>query len=194
MRSSFTERLVLANHLDEQGFQSWFLRPGMLFSAERIWWGDEETRPRPHEGLDLSAFIDSNGDVASLEAGAKVPVLFGGQVVAIFADFLGQSILVAHQQQEGGRRFYSIYAHVVAEAGIVVGHHCDDSVIIARIAKSKKAGVPAHLHLSTLWLSGTLSAEMSWPKIDCSTNIFLCDPLKFINGYGQNHRNESHEE
>jgi len=181
MRSSFTERLVQVNHLDEQGFQSWSLRPGMQFAAGKTWWGTEDSRPRPHEGLDLSAFVDSNGGLVSLGPGAMIPVLFAGQVVAIFADFLGQSILVAHELWQGERQFHSIYAHVVAAPGVAAGHQCDKGEIIASIAKSKKSGVPAHLHLSTLWLSGVLSGEMSWPMITRATNIFFCNPLKFVN-------------
>ena len=137
-------------------------------------------RPRPHEGLDLGLFVDADGRLDSLEAGAKVPVLFSGQVVAVFADFLGQSIMIAHQAREEGWRLHSIYAHVMADPGISVGHHCHSHEIIARIAPSLKPGIPAHLHLSTLRLSGALPETISWPWISDSAAIRLCDPFEFI--------------
>ena len=120
MPSSFTQHLLQANHLQQQDFQGWLLQPGMLFAANQFWWGAEGPRPRPHEGLDLCTFGNRRGELNSLGAGALIPTLFAGQVVAIFADFLGQSILVAHQQQ-GARRFYSIYAHVIAAPHLSIG-------------------------------------------------------------------------
>lgn len=179
--ASFTERLIQINHLTEQGFQAWHWQQGMLFAADRNWWGAAALRPRPHEGLDLSTFINSQGDVVSLAAGALIPALFGGQVVAIFADFLGQSILVAHQQQQGEGRWHSLYAHVVPEPGVAVGSHWEEGAPLARIAKSVKSGVPAHLHLSTLWLSGALDEGLSWPKLSHFPSIDWCDPRQFIN-------------
>lgn len=181
LAASFTGRLIQINHLTAQGFQAWHWQRGMLFAADCNWWGAAALRPRPHEGLDLSTFINSQGAVVSLAAGALVPALFGGQVVAIFADFLGQSILVAHQQQQGEGRLHSLYAHVVAEPEVAVGSHWEGGTPLARIAKSVKTGVPAHLHLSTLWLSGALEEGLSWAKITRVPAIDWCDPLQFIN-------------
>lgn len=179
MHSTFTARLLQANHLHQQDFHQWALQPGMLYAADSTWWGARKTRPRPHEGLDLCTFSDRQGELHSLGAGTLIPALFSGQVVAMFADFLGQSILLTHHQH-GGRRLCSILAHVMAEPHVAIGYPCHEGEIIARIAKSQKAAIPAHLHLSTLWLTGALLDEMSWSKIHSSTDIHLCDPLQFI--------------
>lgn len=179
--SSFTKRLVQLNRLDKQDFQDWHLPSGMLFASTTFWWGTNEPRPRPHEGLDLKFFLNNHNEVNSLQEGAMIPVLFSGQVVAIFPDFIGQSIMLAHEQL-GTHRFYSIYAHVLAEPTMTIGHHCADGEIIARIAQTKKADIPTHLHLSTLWLSAAHLDEICWQKINSAANIEMCDPLPFIHG------------
>ena len=184
LKSSFTKRLLQVNRLDEQGFQDWALVPGMLFGADRLWWGGGAPRPRPHEGVDLQDFVDGGGELVTLGAGRMIPALFGGRVVAIFVDFLGHSIMVAHPLRQGESRLHSIYAHVEVEPGVALGHQCAAGEIIGRIAKSNRSGVPAHLHLSTFWLSGVLADALSWSEIGRATNILWCDPLEFIGGAG----------
>lgn len=180
MRLSFTERLVQANRLHDQGFRSWSFLPGMLYAATTTWWVAGEVRPRPHEGLDLLTFINDDGALGALEPGTMIPVLREGEVVAIFADFLGQSVLVGHDRRQGGARFFSIYGHTMVEPGLGVGQRCREGEVIGRIATSPKAHIPAHLHLSTLWLSGPIGGEVSWPMISGSASIRQCDPLEFI--------------
>lgn len=184
LKSSFTKRLLQVNHLDAQGFQNWALLPGMLFGADRLWWGAGGPRPRPHEGVDLKDFVDGGGESVTLGEGGMIPALFGGQVVAIFADLLGHSIMVAHPLQQGESRLHSIYAHVEVEPGVALGQQCAAGEIIGRIAKMRNSGVPAHLHLSTFWLSGVLVEALSWSKLGRATNILWCDPLQFIRGSG----------
>jgi murein DD-endopeptidase MepM/ murein hydrolase activator NlpD len=178
--SSFTERLLQANHLDKRDFHDWSLQPGMLFASDSFWWGAKEARPNPHEGLDLSTYIDSSCKPVDLGAGTLIPALYAGQVVATFTDFMGQSILISHPQMQGAGQFHSIYAHVSIETTVTIGYHCAEGEIISRIVKSMKSGIPSHLHLSTLWLSGTFLGEINWPTILHATNIQFCDPLNFI--------------
>lgn len=185
MSVSFTTHFVAVNQLAARGFQGWAFLPGMLFAAKRVWWQAPEpaARPRPHEGVDLATFSDSAGALHYLAAGTKVPVLADGEVVAIFADFLGQSILVAHgRQRQGEAMFYSLYAHLRAEAEITVGHLCHGGEVIGRIAPCSRGRVPPHLHLSTLWLTGTINGVLSWPRLNDMTALQFCDPLELIGG------------
>jgi murein DD-endopeptidase MepM/ murein hydrolase activator NlpD len=152
----------------------------MLFAADNTWWEAGAARPRPHEGLDLRTFIDTGNRLGYLEPGTKVPVLWGGQVVAIFADFLGHSILVAHDLQQSGARLHSIYAHIDVEPRVAIGQRCGDGEIIGRIAASRKAGIPSHLHLSIVWNFGAMPDGVSWPMINASAAIRLCDPMQCI--------------
>ena len=179
---SFNTELVRLNRLHELGFQHWSFLPGMLFGAATTWWSATGTtvRPLPHEGLDLYSFVGEGGLLASLKPGALIPVLARGEVMAIFADFLGHSILVAHDLEQGGARFYSLYGHVTAAPGLGPGHQCQEGEVIARIAVSRRAGVPAHLHLSTLWHSGRLAGELSWPYLNTAAGVHFCDPLECI--------------
>lgn len=178
--SPFTKRLVEVNRLDAQGFCGWRWRSGMLFGDATTWWGEEAPRPQPHEGLDLCTLVDGDGASALLTAGHLIPALFSGKVVAVFADFLGQSIVVAHRKRQGKGRLHSVYAHVEAEPGVAIGRCCRAGEIIARIAPSSKPGLPAHLHLSVFWLTGALPAAMSWSLMHDSPAIQLCDPMPFI--------------
>ena len=182
MPASFTAHLTQLNQLDEQGFQHWFWRPGMLFAAERTWWGREAARIRIHEGLDICLFVDGSGVCRSLAAGTMIPVILAGKVLAVFADFLGHSIVVAHSLKQGGRRLCSVYAHVLPEAGIKPGHRCQEGEVIARIAPNLKPAPPVHLHLTTFWLAGRApqATRWSWSLIGDLASIRLCDPLEFI--------------
>jgi murein DD-endopeptidase MepM/ murein hydrolase activator NlpD len=179
---SFTDRFVGVNHLEAGGFQRWSFQPGMLFAATTVWWPTPTpARSRPHEGLDLATFVDNSGNCRSLTHGAMVPVLAEGEVVEIFDDFLGKSILVAHHgYRQGGAALHSIYAHCRIEAGVSSGYRCHGGEIIGRIAANSRGPAPAHLHLSTLWLKGRMDGGVSWPRINNAPNIRMCDPLAFI--------------
>lgn len=175
------EPLLRLNAWSAGGFCGWDLRPGMLFGAEKTWWGIEAARPRPHEGLDLRGFIDGRGQGVCLQEGTRIPPLAAGQLVAIFADFAGQSLLISHQTV-AKRQLYSLYAHVLAEPGVVPGLHLAQGAAIARVAPGRPGGAPAHLHLSTFWLAGGLDGELSWPRLQRLTAIEWCDPLTFSGG------------
>lgn len=181
MRQSFTEHLVQANYLlRAREFQAWVFHPGMRFGAAASWWGQGAARPRPHEGIDLYGYVDSTGQRHFLDSGTRIPSLLQGTVVDVFPDFLGQSILVAHHQMEDGWRFYSIMAHVTLEPDITLGQGYPGGTVIARVAPSQRAVVPAHLHISTLALVGPLPQPMSWPAIGNSDRIRLFDPAPYL--------------
>jgi len=177
--SPFVDRLLRLNAWSAGGFLGWDLRPGMLFGAERTWWGGEAARPRAHEGLDLRGLINGQGRAVCLGEGTWIPPLADGQVVAVFADFVGQSLLLSHQM-EASRQFYSLYAHVLAAPGLVPGGHCPQGEAIARVAQGRPTGAPAHLHLSTFWLVGGFTGALSWPRLQQLAAIRWCDPLAFI--------------
>lgn len=183
---SFTEHLVQANGLDKHGFCSWELSPGMRFGEEAFWWGEKGTRPGPHEGIDLCSYLDTAGHCRFLESGAMIPPLFHGTVVDIFPDFLGQSLLFAHDQMNDGWQLYSVIAHVVVEPGVALGQRYSDRSIVARVAPLKRPGVPTHLHISTLAISELPPRPLSWPVIVRSEMICFLDPFLYIGGLNHN--------
>ena len=73
-KSQFSALLITSNGLDRNGFHQWAFYPGMLFRSEAKWWGDWGIRTRPHEGLDLCLYQDTDGKVRSLDATVNIPV------------------------------------------------------------------------------------------------------------------------
>lgn len=179
--SSFTKRLLHVNGLDSQEFLKWLLPPGMSFASTTLWWGRQKTRPRPHEGIDVKFFSTKRGRTCSLEAGTVIPTLFSGRVTAIFTDLVSQSVLIAHAQQ-GERCLYSLYAHVLPDPALTIGRCCSEGEIIGRIAQSTRHDVPAHLHLSTFWLTAALTNDITWPTLHQTAGLIWCNPLPFLGG------------
>lgn len=180
MRKSFTEHLVHANSFHEHGFHSWVFHPGMRFGAVTTWWGAESARSMPHEGVDLYHYIDTAKNCRYLLPGTLIPPLVAGTVVSIFPDFLGQSLLVAHDQIQGGWRLHSIIAHVQIEKGVAVGCRYPDGTIIARLPPSPRPGVPAHIHLTALTIFGPPPSSISWDGIVNYDHIRLVDPVLYL--------------
>lgn len=181
----FAESLVEANFLTERGFDSWLFRPGMEFGEGVTWWGGKAARKRPHEGIDFHSYLDTAGDCHCLLPGDKIPLYFDGRLVDIFPDFLGQSLLFAHDQEQNGWRFYSIISHVKVELGIALGRRCSSGTIVARLAKSPRPSVPAHLHISTLVIFGPPPHPISWPMIVTSDILRVVDPSPYVRGCRQ---------
>lgn len=186
MRQSFTRNLFQVNSLDGHGFHSWLLRPGMRFGDDVTWWGPGAARPTPHEGIDLYSYIDTAGHCRCLPPGTKIPPLARGTVVDIFPDFLGHSLLIAHEQVQEGWRFHSILAHIDVAHGVVRGRRYDDGVALARLSASSRSGVPAHLHLSTVTILGSPPQPISWSAIVHSDTIRMVDPVPYIDGFDHN--------
>ena len=166
---------------DWLGFKHWLFHPGMLFRARQQWWGREQTRSNPHEGLDLCWFEDMAGRRRSLDQTIVIPVPFPGRIVKISRDFLGQSIFVAHDMEPiAGRRLYTAFGHTAPEEGPAEGKSVSEGEIIASISApdQKKTTVPPHLHLTLALIPDTVTPEqLTWAYLGSATTIILLDPL-----------------
>jgi hypothetical protein len=177
----FFEYLLAANRARLDGFKQWHFHPGMLFQARQQWWGREQPRSTPHEGLDLCWFEDMAGNRRSLDQSIVIPVPFPGRIVKISRDFLGQSIFVAHDMEPvAGRRLYTAFGHTAPEDGPAEGKSVAEGEIIAAISApdQKKTAVPPHLHLTLALIPDTVTPErLTWNYFNMAAAVMLLDPL-----------------
>ena len=161
-KTSFSEDLVACNGLGETGFERWAFTPGMLFGAQGKWWGDGGRRPRPHEGIDLCLYTDKAGQALRLPESSRIPVMFDGEIIKIEEDFVGKSLYVGHEIDDGqGRQLFTIYGHTKPENGVRTGGGFRQGEVIATLSSAERriAGVFAHLHLSVAWVSKSKTSD-----------------------------------
>lgn len=177
----FSEIIVKANGLAQNGFDCWVFCPGMQFSAPDKWWGDYGPRDFPHEGIDICLYADRSGRVLRLDQDTQIPVLDDGVVRAVFSDYLGKAIIVEHENPAGDPvTFLSIYAHTNPLTGVGVGARVREAEVIATIADTSrsKANIRPHLHFSIGLPSPSLSYEsFVWNIMRNPEMVTLLDPL-----------------
>jgi len=178
--------LIKANRLDRVEFEEWIFCHGMLFNCPDKWWGDHGLRDFPHEGIDLCLYQNRSQRICRLDENSRIPVLQDGVVKAMFKDYLGQAVIVEHDDSGGGAgRFISFYAHTKPCSGIEVGRSVKAGDIIATIADTShsKANILPHLHLSLGIPSASFSYEgLVWNTIRKPELMTLLDPLAVIDG------------
>ena len=178
--SGFSERLISWNGLLEAGFAAWEFLPGMRFNERTAWWRGGADRGGSHEGLDICWYRTVAGRRLSLGAGARVPVIFGGEVVSIVDDFLGASVFVAHARCDGeGRRLHTIYGHIDPQVGLVPGSLLDDEDAVGSIADTsgRKTAAPSHLHLTLALIEREGGpARLDWDALGDRSRVLLLDP------------------
>ena len=180
-KSQFIESLITQNRLQEFGFKEWFFMPGMLFNDMGKWWQAGTQRPRPHEGVDFCCYTDREYNLIYLREGTKIPVLHAGSVVRIFYDFLGQSIVVAHDYKKNGQQFASIYAHTRPCHGLRVGQKIQAGDQLAVIAAGgRQNGIKAHLHLTTCWAGEAQLAQIDWQTVHHKQIAKLSNPMDYL--------------
>ena len=168
--------------MDRRGFKEWIFCPGMLFNAERKWWGDRGERSSDHEGLDLFLYRNNAGQILRLDEKTEIPAIYDGTVVRVINDFLGRSIFMEHGLQ-GNSRLITAFGHTAPLKGIEAGSRVKEGDIIATIAKiiDPKAKIAPHLHITAGWISGDLEYEtLDWETISNSEKIRLIDPVDII--------------
>ncbi|MGO9577959.1 MAG: hypothetical protein ACLP2P_00960 [Desulfobaccales bacterium] len=184
LQSPFMEYMVAHNRPCMDGFKQWIFHPGMLFQAEVKWWGDQDPRPAPHEGLDLYRFSDAGGGEKTVDQLTKIPAAFAGQVVKIHRDFLGQSIYMSHAIfAPGGRRLISAFGHTVPRDSLTIGGTVAAGEIIATISgfPGKPTDLLPHLHLTFAWAPEDVSpVQLTWENLAHHPGITLIDPLPVI--------------
>ncbi len=184
LKSSFFTDLVALNRPHLDNFRKWLFLPGMLFNAVEKWWGDNGTRPAPHEGLDLCRFEEVGGDTKTLDRHTKIPAAFAGEIVKIDRDFLGKSIFIRHEIFDSrNRQLYSAYGHTRPQAALQVGSRVAAGVALATIADfaSPKLAVLPHVHLTFAWMPKIIDINgLNWDNIGKNPDITLIDPLAVL--------------
>jgi len=177
----FSELLIRWNGLDSAGFAAWEFLPGMRFGERAAWWRDGGERGDPHEGLDLCWFRTRDGRRSSLAAGASVPTIWAGEVVAAVDDFLGISVFVAHERHDArGWRLHSIYGHIRLRTGLAPGSALNDEDTVGTIAAvaGRKSAPPPHLHLTLALIDPEGGpARLDWNAIGDKSRVCLLDPM-----------------
>ncbi|MCX5877226.1 MAG: M23 family metallopeptidase [Deltaproteobacteria bacterium] len=179
--SLFFSSLLNLNHLADEG-TGWMFLPGMLFEDTQAWWKNGP-RQSPHEGIDLLFLADQSGQQQELPPQALVPPVWDGEVVAVFEDFLGNTVVVRHPVMDGqGWRLVSLYGHVRPLVGC--GEQVTAGEPLSEVACGKARGSSApqdHLHLSLGWLApGWSPTDLSWPTLWANLGIRLIDPLPLV--------------
>jgi hypothetical protein len=179
--SDFSERLVTWNGLREAGFAAWQFLPGMRFAEREAWWRGGNDRAAAHEGLDVCWFRTGDGKRLSLGAGARVPAVYPGEVVAVVDDFLGISVFVAHAQRDtGGRQLHTIYGHLLPQPGLAPGSLVGDGDAVGTIAGTSgaKRAVPPHLRLTLALIDREHGPErLDWAAMGEKSRVLLLDPM-----------------
>jgi murein DD-endopeptidase MepM/ murein hydrolase activator NlpD len=185
-KTRFTAMLIEANGFDPEGFRSWAFCPGMLFHSPDKWWGDRGRRDFPHEGLDFCLYEDAAGNLARLDETTLIPAMHDGVVKALFADYLGQAVVVEHDSNwVGGERVLSVYAHTEPRDSIQPGAVVREGDIIATIADTRrsKAKILPHLHFSLGRPSPGLAYEpFVWNIMRDPGRVTLVDPIDLVDG------------
>ena len=179
--SAFNGLLIRWNGLDTAGFAAWEFLPGMRFSERAAWWRGGSERSGAHEGLDICWYRTIDGRRRSLGAGARVPLVFAGEVVSIVDDFLGASVFVSHAHRDDeGRRLHTVYGHVRPRPGLTPGSILEDGDAIGTIADTtgNKRDVPPHLHITLALIDRAAGSEkLDWDALHDRTRVFLLDPV-----------------
>lgn len=179
--SGFSERLILWNDLVASGFAAWEFLPGMRFTERAAWWRGGSDRGGFHEGLDLCWYRTDDGRRQSLGAGARVPLIYGGEVVSVVADFLGASVFVAHAHRDAaGRRLHTVYGHVDPFSGLSPGGVLGDGDAVGTIADAavRSSAVPSHLHLTLALIAGEGGPQrLDWAALRDRSRVLLLDPM-----------------
>ena len=183
-KTDFTEMLIEANGLDPDDFQSWVFWPGMLFNSPDKWWGDHGRRDFPHEGLDFCLYKNHVGRLQRIAERTRIPVMHAGLVRALFTDYLGQAVILEHENTPGRNgKLLSVYAHTKPETGIRPGVFVKAGDIIATIADTRrsKAKILPHLHVSFGHPSPDLVYEpFVWDSMRDPRQVELLNPQSAV--------------
>lgn len=175
----------LSSPLELSGYDdhiSVVFHPGMLFDSSHKWWSPHGQRLSPHEGLDLCLLQLPGQAPEPLPAGTPVLAAAPGRVVAVIPDFLGQSVIISHgQDQTGSKEWISLLAHIDTHPDIEEGLPLESGLEIGRTkAFPHPRGMLCHLHLSLGLLLTPESYDLSWPELVQRERLIFIDPLPLL--------------
>lgn len=181
LKSDFTQNIIALNQLNLLAFRAWSLKPGMGFGDRNKWWGVGKNRPTPHEGLDLKAFRDEKNQEIQLTPTTIVVPLFKGILINIIDDFLGQTVIISHDQvNQEGAVLHGFYAHLSPNPTLRAGSILSETTGLGTIAAEKNQ-CPAHLHISTAWIAKDFQLKkFSWPDFAKQKGFEPCNPCSFL--------------
>jgi hypothetical protein len=180
-KSNFTRNIIVLNRLNGLGFKDWLLKPGMGFGEPEKWWPGQGIRPTPHEGLDLTGFLDHNHVEHRLPTNTIVVPLFRGRLVNIIDDFLGRTVIIDHQIiNRYDQSLHGFYAHLLPAAQLTTGADLHEEEGLGTIAAGNQI-CPPHLHISTVWVARNFPVgQISWADFVGQEGFQPCDPLGFL--------------
>ncbi|MCF8027259.1 MAG: hypothetical protein K9K81_02760 [Desulfobacteraceae bacterium] len=178
-RTGFVRDLLIANSICRPiEFDRLLFFAGMRFGSRKSWWGHGRPRPQSHEGLDLCFFADRSGRYFRLDETVCVPAAFDSRVVAMIPDFLGTTVIAAHEMAGRAGRCLLFYAHITPDKGLHLGQRLEAGRCFARISgENKKRWLPPHLHLS-MAAEGNLPPleRLDWPMVNRLDRDLFMDP------------------
>lgn len=169
MLSLFDKNLHLNNYNG-----SWFIKKGMGFNDENLWWGECKKRIEAHEGVDFG-FVSGNEGVVSIDTDFNVHNFFDGEVVNVVYDFIDRSVFVRHCAKKKGYSLYSVFGHITTdiERGTVSSFE-----IIGKVGKKK--GIPPHYHFSLAWIPDFVTYDMlEWKTLNSIKEVRFINPVEF---------------
>lgn len=112
--------------------------------------------------------------------------MFDGEVLGIEKDFLGWSVFLGHEIEDGqGRRLLTIYGHMAPASRVRTGRRFRQGEILGYLSKKdgNPGGVLPHLHLSMAWVSTASGPDaIGWAGLHAPGVADFLDPLHTIGG------------
>ena len=169
-----------ANGLGNNRKVQWLFHCGMLFSSKDKWWGDFKFRHCPHEGIDITYYRTNPDEIHSFDDSIKVPAMDDGFILNICDDFLGQTLVVEHENSiVFNRRIIFAYAHIIPEKNLKVGHNIKKKDVIARVCDTNRnPQLPPHLHFSCFEVLKKVPPEhLNWDLFSKNLEVNLIHPV-----------------
>ena len=181
--SDYLETISQVNNLsglgDDQKVQ-WLFCCGMLFSSMDKWWGDFKYRHSAHEGIDITYYSTHPEKMHCFDDSIKVPAMEDGAILNICDDFLGQTLVVEYENSiSSSKRILFVYAHIIPEKDLKIGHIIQNKQVIARVCDTyKNPLLPPHLHFSCFEISKkVLPKHLNWSLFSTYTDINWIHPV-----------------
>ncbi|MFH2093884.1 MAG: M23 family metallopeptidase [Pseudomonadota bacterium] len=178
--TTYLDTIARINALGNGKPVQWFFYPGMLFLSRAKWWGDFKTRASDHEGIDITYFKTDTDTLGHFDDSIKVPAIADGVILNICNDFLGQTLVVEYEKDQGSNyRGIVTYAHVETEPFVKIGVFIQKGTVIARVCKTvKNPQLPPHLHFSCFQVCCDIASEdLNWNLFSKLNHIHLVNPV-----------------
>ena len=183
LRSAFTGHSSGSMAWRRRGSPAGNSSPGCASASARPGGATGRRAKRRTRGSTSAASGPLQGRSVPLGPGVRVPALWAGTVVAVVPDFLGRSVFVAHDRQDGeGRRLHSVYGHLEPGPGLAPGSLLREGGEVGAIADpaARKSSVPAHLHLTVAWIAVGARGTLDWSVLRDPARTVLIDPLPLV--------------